>query len=260
MRTVRLYGELGKKYGRVHRLAVRTPAEAIRALSANYKGFRNEMETAHTRGIGYRVRNGRTELDNVKQIQEPAAQVIQIIPTVIGASAETRILIGVAIIAVVILTGGAAAPGAAGFFANVAVGVGTSLILGGVSQLLSPVPKTPETPERPENTPSYAFNGPVNTTAQGHPVPVGYGRLIVGGAVISAGINLEQTKRGFYKTSAEATREVQFYYGTETLFIFSQPVPGNWYKREYIGPGFSGMFGSYDRWTYYYLVWTLHEL
>ena len=38
------------------------------------------------------------------------------------------------------------------------------------------------------NTPSYLFNGAVNTTAQGHPVPIGYGRLIVGSAVISASI------------------------------------------------------------------------
>ena len=39
---------------------------------------------------------------------------------------------------------------------------------------------------------SYTFSGPVNTTAQGQPVPVGYGRLIVGGAVISAGITTEE--------------------------------------------------------------------
>jgi predicted phage tail protein len=32
----------------------------------------------------------------------------------------------------------------------------------------------------------------VNTTAQGHPVPVGYGRMIVGSAVISAGIDVDE--------------------------------------------------------------------
>ena len=34
----------------------------------------------------------------------------------------------------------------------------------------------------------YHFNGVVNTTAQGNPVPLGYGRMIVGSAVVSAGI------------------------------------------------------------------------
>ncbi|HNQ32149.1 MAG TPA: hypothetical protein PKJ93_00055, partial [Methanoculleus sp.] len=34
--------------------------------------------------------------------------------------------------------------------------------------------------------------GPVNTMAQGHPVPVGYGEMIVGSAVISAGIEIDE--------------------------------------------------------------------
>ena len=55
-----------------------------------------------------------------------------------------------------------------------------------------PTPKATEPSERPENKPSYSFNGAVNTTAQGHPVPVGYGRLIVGSAVISAGIDVDE--------------------------------------------------------------------
>lgn len=43
----------------------------------------------------------------------------------------------------------------------------------------------------PDNKPSYAFGGPVNTTAQGNPVPIGYGQREIGGAVISAGIYTE---------------------------------------------------------------------
>ena len=70
--------------------------------------------------------------------------------------------------------------------------VGTSMILGGVAQMIAPTPKSSDPSERPENKPSYAFNGAVNTTAQGQPVPVGYGRLIVGSAVISAGIDVDE--------------------------------------------------------------------
>jgi predicted phage tail protein len=71
--------------------------------------------------------------------------------------------------------------------------IGWGLVLGGVSSLLF-TPKThdPAATERPENKPSYAFNGPVNTTAQGNPVPVGYGRLRVGSQVISAGLYVEE--------------------------------------------------------------------
>ena len=58
--------------------------------------------------------------------------------------------------------------------------------------MISPLPKVGDPMERPENQPSYAFGGAVNTTAQGQPVPIGYGRMIIGGAVISAGITTEE--------------------------------------------------------------------
>ena len=43
----------------------------------------------------------------------------------------------------------------------------------------------------PDNGASYNFNGPVNTTAQGNPVPLLYGEMFVGSATISAGIYSE---------------------------------------------------------------------
>ncbi len=53
MMLVLLYGELGRRFGRVHRFDIRTPAEAVRALSANHKGFRAHL-IAHSEP-GYRV-------------------------------------------------------------------------------------------------------------------------------------------------------------------------------------------------------------
>ena len=67
------------------------------------------------------------------------------------------------------------------------------MVLGGVVQLLSPQQSYDSASSvSPENKPSYNFNGPVNTTAQGHPVPLCYGRMIVGSAVISAGLETRQ--------------------------------------------------------------------
>ena len=42
--------------------------------------------------------------------------------------------------------------------------------------------------QSPNNLPSYAFDGAVNTTRQGNPVPICYGSMIVGSQVISAGL------------------------------------------------------------------------
>ena len=67
-----------------------------------------------------------------------------------------------------------------------------AVALGGISQLLFKPPSPVKPNERPENKPSYIFDGPVNTIAAGHPVPILYGEMYVGSAVISAGIISEE--------------------------------------------------------------------
>jgi predicted phage tail protein len=197
MRTVRLYGHLAARFGRVHRLDVRTPAEAVRALCATRDGFRAHL-IAHSRP-GYRVLVGRQAL-TLDALALPADDDIRIVPVTAGAGRGAgQILLGAALVAVGVATGGfglaagaAWSAGAATFAGYIAGNLGMALILGGVVQMLAPQPKTPGTPERPENRPSYAFDGPVNTTAQGNPVPVCYGRLIVGSQVVSAGMASEE--------------------------------------------------------------------
>ncbi|MOA49901.1 Bacteriophage lambda tail assembly protein I [compost metagenome] len=65
------------------------------------------------------------------------------------------------------------------------------MMIGGVIQMLSPQVSGLKTKEDEENSASYAFGGPVNTTAQGNPVGLLYGQREIGGAVISAGIFAE---------------------------------------------------------------------
>jgi predicted phage tail protein len=77
-------------------------------------------------------------------------------------------------------------------------GVGVSLVLGGVAQLLTPVPKIGPTPNATgSNTDqdprkSYSFSGIQQTSRQGVPVPVVYGETLVGSVVISAGVDTVQ--------------------------------------------------------------------
>ena len=91
-----------------------------------------------------------------------------------------------------------AAPAAGGFlgikgtsvlpaFASKALGyIGTALVLGGVSQLLSPQPPSMNESSKLQ---SFSFSGIVNVSDQGLPVPICYGRVITGSVVISAGLN-----------------------------------------------------------------------
>jgi predicted phage tail protein len=185
MKTIVLLGELGRKFGRKHMLDVKSPAEAIRALCANFKDFASFVASSEERNVAYRVINVRDDIGE-DELHYPAGRMITIAPVVAGALPKwlKKVLIGTALIAASFLVPGL------GILAPVAFNVGVSMALGGVAELLTPVPKAPAPQE--ENQPSYIFNGPVNTTAQGHPVPVGYGRMIVGSAVISAGFNVTE--------------------------------------------------------------------
>jgi len=193
LREVRLYGELGRRFGKVHRLAIATPHEAVRALSATIKGFASFLFEHNEPGFRVFVdRQGRA----LEQLHEPfgRCEVVKIVPVVAGAKsgALTLVLLGVALFFGGPLLGGLMSSTlGGGVVASVGMAVGKALILGGVIQLLSPQRKGTDAPAA-QNQPSYAFDGPVNTTQQGLPVPLVYGRVIMGGAVISSGLLAEE--------------------------------------------------------------------
>ena len=176
MRTIKLYGDMGKRFGREFELDVKTPAEAIRALCSQIDGFRAYLH-AHAQDAFKVFVGGRNACDELK-FPSSDREVICIAPVVQGAGAAARIVLGVVMLAVAYFV-----PWTAPYL----VPMGISMILGGVVQLLSPTSKT-DTTAATTNAPSYNFNGAVNTTAQGHPVPLAYGRVIAGSAVISAGM------------------------------------------------------------------------
>ena len=206
LREIRVYGQLAKFMGvRSFMAEARDVAEAVRYLLVNFAGLE-----AHMVQHNYRILVGGYSISE-EEISHPIGQnVIRIIPVVAGAGGVGKIIAGVAIIGLSILTAGAfgfALGSAAGIgtFATIGVGVGASLALSGVAQLLTPVPRiappsmayassAPPTMRESELDPqkSYSFNGVQNTSAQGTPVPIIYGETIVGSVVISANISTQE--------------------------------------------------------------------
>ena len=210
LREIRVYGELAKFMGvRSFMAEARDVAEAVRYLLVNFAGLE-----AHMAQYDYRVLIGSYNIGE-NEINHPVGQnVIRIIPVVAGAGGGVgKILAGVAIIGLSILTAGAfgfALGSAAGIgtFATIGVGIGASLALSGVSQLLTPVPRiappsamsgysptyTAQTTRETEMDPqkSYSFSGIQNTSVQGTPVPIIYGETVVGSVVISANVSTQE--------------------------------------------------------------------
>lgn len=185
MTNVYLYGALGRKFGFRWSLEVSSPGEAIRAIVANRPDFQRYLNTHSL--PGYQVFIGKDPIANEHGLVNPVGrQCVKIVPVLQGAakSGVFNVIIGVLLIITAVALVATGNPGAALPLGS----IGLSLLIGGVTQLLAKAPNLGGPKEEIKNSPSALFNGPVNTVTQGHPVPIGYGRLRIGSQVISAGI------------------------------------------------------------------------
>lgn len=185
LREVRLYGHLRARFGRSHWLAVDSAAEAVRALSVLFKGFR-EAVRGH-RGPGYRAILG--EADGAFACDADAltlragrARVIRIAPVIHGGKRGglLQTIIGVTLLVVGIFTGN-----------PYLIKAGAVLTLGGVIQMLSPQRKRDT---GADSEASYGFGGGANVTEPGGPVPLVIGRMVVTSTEASAGISTDEYK------------------------------------------------------------------
>jgi predicted phage tail protein len=134
MRTIRVYGQLARFLKRrAFRAEVASAAEAVRFLVANFPQVEAHMAQQH-----YHVSVGDRALEP-EELHEPAGQSeITIVPVIGGAGAAGRIIGGVALVAAAFMIG---QPWLGPYAFSMITGVGASLALGGVAQLLTPVPR-----------------------------------------------------------------------------------------------------------------------
>jgi predicted phage tail protein len=185
LRTIRLYGKLGATFGRVHRLAVASTAEAVRALCVLIPGFEREMMASRERGVRYACFIGKTNI-GVDQLRMAGGGDIRIAPVLAGAKTGglAQLITG----AVLVVAGFAVAAAGDPALGATIIKMGVIMSVGGIVQMLVPQQVGASAADSAANKASYNFNGSVNTQAQGNPVPLLYGRMVVGSAVISAGI------------------------------------------------------------------------
>lgn len=200
--TVRLYGRLGKGFGKKWRLDVDTPAEAVRAINCLRPGFYDAILAMGDCDFGVTV--GGEQIGEDFLTFPNQGKVISITPVVRG-SGNSKGWIQVIAGAVLIIAGIALASTPLGVASPYLIGTGISLILGGVAQLLSPSPKT-DVDTSNKTKPSYQFSNIVNTIGQGECVPVLYGRKWIGSAVVSAGYENVDITQGSSTTNPTSNR------------------------------------------------------
>jgi predicted phage tail protein len=222
MKVVKVYGALRKKLGQCRfQFDVDTPAQAFKALCVNFPGLDKWLLDSEKDGVGYRVTIGKEKLndENALLLVAPFSEreVFSITPVIAGAGGNVGASIGIGvglIFASFLLPGAglfgatslfgatAATAGTAGALTTLGValsGLGASLVLGGIAQAISPAPVMSSATNNPMERgrdaakfESFTFSGIVNTAKQGLPVPIAYGRLFVGSAVLSSGLDVDQ--------------------------------------------------------------------
>jgi predicted phage tail protein len=221
MKVVKVYGALRKRLGQCRfEFDVATPAQAIKALCVNFPGLEKWLIDSEKDGVGYRVAVSKEKIteQDLTPLLMPFSdkEVFSITPVIAGAGRGTgAILAGVGLIALAIVTQGGSLAFTAGGFSAVGAGgtavgfgaaafgtklaivagnLGVALVLGGIAQSLSPQPELNSTLDESAQLESFTFSNVVNTSRQGMPCPIAYGRLFVGSAVLSSGLDVDQVQ------------------------------------------------------------------
>ena len=177
LKTIKLYGVLGKRFGKEFHLAVESTREAVKALSVQVPGFEQFMLTAHEQGLAFAVFQDDENISEDQIDFETGAKVIKIVPKVIGAGGNgiLQTILGAVMIVVGVITQ-----------QYWAVGMGVGMMVGGIAQMM--MPKMDEGDQNQDgNRANKGFGGAVTTIAQGNPVPILYGQREVGGFIVNAG-------------------------------------------------------------------------
>lgn len=216
LRNAYLHGELGDKFVPHFEIDCTTPAEVFKCLDANFGGVKEYFLEKAEEGVDYHIEVAGVELEYMEELLMDVKEGdIIITPVPAGSKGIGKILAAIAIIAVVVYTGGqilaltnaaaamagtattavtvGSAIAATGTLGMIAVGFAANLALVGLQEMMAPDPSV----DTQTNDEAYLFNGAQQNIQSGDPVPVLYGRLKVPGQPISFEVIGESVTQGY---------------------------------------------------------------
>ncbi|QIX98297.1 tail assembly protein [Cedecea sp. FDAARGOS_727] len=193
MTTIKLSGSLAKIFGREHQRLISSTREAFRALAATLPGFEKYMNTSKSRGLTFAIFVDSKNINEDDLDFPNAGRTIRMVPVIMGSkkAGMLQTILGAVLVVVGALGVTIGQAWGGGAWGPAAMKIGAAMVAGGIVQMLSPQAPGLSSKRDSDNKASYAFGGVTNTAAQGYPVPLGYGKRRIGGAIISAGIYVE---------------------------------------------------------------------
>ncbi|EDT3088623.1 tail assembly protein [Salmonella enterica subsp. enterica serovar Newport] len=187
-----LHGDL-QRFGRRFSLSIKTGAEGVYALAMQIPGFREKMSEGW-----YQIRIAGEDVSEETlsaRLHEPLSPgaVIHIVPRMEGAkdSGLFQVIAGAALIVASFIPALNVAvwAGMAATWSSLAFSIGASLMLGGVAQMLTPKPHSPSMHHADNGKQNVYFSSLDNMIAQGNPLPILYGEMLVGSRRISQSLS-----------------------------------------------------------------------
>ena len=202
-RNIHIEGEMGALFGAQHHMNAPTVRDVFKLMQVNHPGFKKYLIDSHEKGISFAIEVGGEDVEYAEELLLPLHKGdVLITPVPEGAGGNKKILAALAIVAVLVISGGFAGlttganPGylvASGGGLNtaglIAVSITTNLALAGLQEVMAPDPATDSDQEE-----SYLFNGQEQNIIEGDPVPILYGKLEVPGQPINFEIS-NRTKK-----------------------------------------------------------------
>jgi len=163
MTEITLHGILAKEYGKTILMDIHKPRDIIRAIDCNKSGFRKRVIDLQRQGFQYDILVDKVRLDKERFLNNRNPQHIDFVPLIIGSGTGLEIALWAAVVSLtsVAISYALMDPGTIEGGEQIVSGSNESLIFQG---------------------------GAANVSSQGAPVPIGYGRLIVGSQVIQSSI------------------------------------------------------------------------
>lgn len=188
---VYLEGAMGERFGREWELSIETPSEAVALIDANAPGLKNWIRGHSRKYTHYQVivefdTGETTKLSETEYVKCGKMKSVRFVPIIEGSGKYTGVIIA-AIMIVVGLYNGNSTLVQRGVVMMVTSAVSLLVAQIGNSRLSAGTGGSGA-----NMLVSDAFDGPVNTTHQGVPVQLIYGRCLVGSHVISASVSIEQ--------------------------------------------------------------------
>lgn len=190
LRKIKLYGHLREHTGLKEVEAyVDSVRDAVSFLTCNWPKLESQIVQNN-----YHVLLDEDDVGEEELLYPIGNASISFIPVVEGSGKFGRILAGAALIGFSFAAGG-------GFFGSAFAkntglfaftkNVGFALVLGGISDLLTPTPQIPEAEQTPQ---SSAFTSPLNVSMPGIAVPLVYGTAITGSIVVNTSVEIGEAE------------------------------------------------------------------